>query len=192
MKHSVSKAMIAVALATAAVVAVPQRAAAAPIPSHVVGCIGETCIAAPDGGPVAVDPTGFTLEALWPDYIELLENPGGGHWLMKVLFQYTGTHDGTESMGQIQLLDKLGAPIAALNVQFDDLNPLEQANYEIFGPLNQPFKIYGFQLALSDGSGVDTLDWVAVSFSPARIPEPSMLLLAAAGLGVGLLRHRRR
>ena len=40
---------IGVALAVAA-----SPAAAAPITSHVVGCVGDGCTAAPDGGPVSV------------------------------------------------------------------------------------------------------------------------------------------
>ena len=112
-------------------------ATALPIDAHVVGCVGDFCTAAPDGGPVAVDPLGFTLDAFWgPDIITLLEDPGGGNWNMQVLFQFTGTHTGLEHMGAITLLDAVGAPIAALNVQFDDLNPLQRANYEIFGPLD--------------------------------------------------------
>ena len=158
-------------------------AAAAPIDAHVVGCAGDICTAAPDGGAVAVDPLGFTLDVFWgADVITLLQDPGGGHWNMRVLFQFTGTHDGTETMGAVTLLDALGSPIGALNVQFDDLNPLQRANYEIFGPLDQPFPVYGFQMAFSDGSGVDTMDWVNVSFLPAEAqiaPEPSVLALIA-------------
>src|SRR5687768_10874465 len=106
-------------------------AAAAPIDAHVAGCVGDFCTAAPDGGPVSLDPLGFTLDVFWgPDFITLTEDPGGGHWNMQVLFQYTGTHSGLEHMGVATLLDAGGAPIGALNVQFDDLNPLQRANYE--------------------------------------------------------------
>jgi hypothetical protein len=166
---------------------------AAPIDSHVVGCLAGACTAAPDGGPVAVDPLGFTLDAFWgPEVIVLDENPAGGHWNMRVLYQFTGTHTGLEHMGAITLLDAAGLPIGALNVQFDDLNPLQQANYEIFGPLDQPFSVYGFQLAPSDGSGVDTMDWVSVTFFPATapaVPEPALALLV--GLGALLVVARR-
>jgi hypothetical protein len=171
-------------------------AGAVPIDAHVVGCVGDGCTAAPDGGPVAVDPTGFTLDVFWgPDVITLTEDPGGGNWFMQVLFQFTGTHDGTENMGAVTLLDAVGAPIAALNVQFDDLNPLQRANYEIFGPLDQPFPVYGFQMALSDGSGVDTMDWVSVSFFPATadtVPEPSVMALVAIGAVALIVRQVRR
>ena len=183
------------AIALAAITGAAVPADAAPIASHVIGCIGDTCSAEPDGGPVAVDPLGFTLDAFWGgEYIELDEDPGGGHWNMHVLFQFTGVHGGLEHFGVISPLDAGGAAIGALNVQFDDLNPLQQANYEIFGPLDQPFRIYGFQLALSDGSGVDTMDWVRVSFHPASVPsvpEPATACLAVLG-GVAALRRRRR
>ncbi|HEV8397295.1 MAG TPA: hypothetical protein VGQ37_23590 [Vicinamibacterales bacterium] len=188
---------IAGALA-AAWVLLALPAAAAPIDAHVTGCVGDVCTAAPDGGPVAVDPLGFTLDTFWgPDFIELTEDPGGGHWNMQVLFQFTGTHTGLEHFGAISLLDAAGLPIGALNVQFDDLNPLQRANYEIFGPLDQPFAVYGFQLGLSDGSGVDTMDWVSVSFFPASatVPEPSVIVLVAlvavAIVGRQIMRLRR-
>jgi hypothetical protein len=186
-------AALTICLATAAYT---SAATAAPIESHVVGCAGDFCTAAPDGGPVAVDPTGFTLDAFWgADIIELAEDPGGGHWNMQVLFQFTGTHGGLEHFGTISLLDAAGLPIGALNVQFDDLNPLQRANYEIFGPLDQPFPVYGFQLGLSDGSGVDTMDWVSVSFFPAsatRVPEPAVIILVALGAVALVARQIRR
>ena len=67
---------------------------AAPIEAHVVGCAGNLCTAAPDGGPVAVDPLGFTLDVFWgPEVITLTEDPAGGHWNMEVLFQFNaGVH----------------------------------------------------------------------------------------------------
>jgi len=171
-------------------------ATAAPIDAHVVGCIGDFCTAAPDGGPVSVDPDGFTLDVFWgPDVITLTEDPGGGHWNMQVLFQFTGTHSGLEHMGAVTLLDAVGAPIAALNVQFDDLNPLERANYEIFGPLDQPFPVHGFQLALSDAPGVDTMDWVSVSFFPATAttaPEPEVIALVSVAVVAVLVRQIRK
>lgn len=180
----------------AALILCALPAAAAPIDAHVVGCIGDFCTAAPDGGPVSVDPTGFTLDVFWgPDFITLTEDPPGGHWIMQLLFQFTGTHDTTDNMGLVTLLDSAGAPIAALNENFDDLNPLQRANYEIFGPLDQPFPVYGFQLAFSDGSGVDTMDWVSVSFTPATattVPEPEVLALIALGAGAAIARQVRR
>ena len=180
------KSRIAGALAAVSIVcALPAAAVAAPIEAHVVGCVGDFCTAAPDDGPISVIPAGFTLDVFWgPDVITLTEDPAGGHWIMQVLFQFTGTHSGLEHMGAITLLDAVGAPVAALNVQFDDLSPLQRANYEIFGPLDQPFPVYGFQLALSDAPGVDTMDWVSVSFTPATadvVPEPSVIALVAIG-----------
>jgi hypothetical protein len=188
---------IARALAAVWIVcALPSAAAAALIDAHVVGCVGDFCTAAPDGGPVAVDPDGFTLDVFWgPDVITLSEDPAGGHWIMQVLFQFTGTHSTLEHMGEITLLDALGAPIGALNVQFDDLVPLQRANYEIFGPLDQPFPVYGFQLALSDEPGVDTMDWVSVSFTPATasvVPEPSVIALVAIGALALVVRQIRK
>ena len=161
-----------------------RPAMAAPIAAHVEGCVGDSCTAAPDGGPVSIDPDGFTLDVFWgPDFITLTEDPPGGHWIMQVLFEFTaGAHSGLEHMGAITLLDAVGASIGALNVQFDDLNPLERANYEIFGPLDQPFDVYGFQLALSDSPGVEAMNWVNVRFLPATattVPEPEVWALIA-------------
>lgn len=171
-------------------------ATALPIDAHVVGCLGDICTAAPEDGPVPVDPLGFTLDVFWgPDVIALAEDPGGGHWNMQVLFQFTGEHTGLEHFGSISLLDDAGMPIAALNVQFDDLNPLQRANYEIFGALDQPFPVYGFQLGSSDGSGVDTMDWVSVSFFPATagtVPEPSVVVLVALAAAAIVTRQIRR
>jgi len=183
-------------VALAACVLFAPQAGAAPIDAHVVGCVGDFCTAEPDGGPVSVDPLGFTLDVFWgPEFIELEQDPAGGHWNMQVLFQFTGTHSGLEHFGAISLLDAAGVPIGALNVQFDDLNPLQRANYEIFGPLDQPFPVYGFQLALSDGSGVDTMDWVSVGFFPATVrpvPEPSVIILAGVAVIALLARQIRR
>ena len=175
-------------------------AAAAPIPAHVEGCVGDFCTAAPDGGPVSVDPDGFTLDVFWgPDFITLTEDPPGGHWNMQVLFEFTaGTHSGLDHMGVITLLDAVGAPIGALNVQFDDLNPLERANYEIFGPLDQPFDVHGFQLALSDSPGIEAMNWVRVGFVPATataVPEPevwALIAIAAVAIVVRQVRRLRR
>lgn len=181
-------------------VIIARPAVAAPILAHVEGCVGDFCTAAPDGGPASVDPAGFTLDVFWgPDVITLTEDPPGGHWNMQVLFEFTaGTHSGLEHMGVITLLDAVGAPIGALNVQFDDLNPLERANYEIFGPLDQPFDVHGFQLALSDSPGVDAMNWVSVSFFPAtatNVPEPevwALIAIAAVAIVVRQVRRLRR
>jgi len=177
-----------------------RPAAAAPIAAHVEGCVGDFCTAAPDGGPVSVDPDGFTLDVFWgPYFITLTEDPPGGHWNMQVLFEFTaGTHSGLEHMGAITLLDAVGASIGALNVQFDDLNPLERANYEIFGPLDQPFDVYGFQLALSDSPGIEAMNWVSIGFVPATataVPEPevwALIAIAAVAIVVRQVRRLRR
>ena len=172
-----------------------RPAVAAPIAAHVEGCMGDFCTAAP--GPVSIDPDGFTLDVFWgPDFITLTEDPAGGHWIMQVLFEFTaGTHSGLEHMGVITLLDAVGAGIGALNVQFDDLNPLERANYEIFGPLDQPFDIHGFQLALSDSPGVEAMNWVSVRFLPAtatHVPEPEVWALIAIGAVAIVVRQVKR
>jgi hypothetical protein len=168
---------------------------AIPVTAEVTGCVLTSCTVEPVGGPVDVDPLGFTLEVEWfPDYLELLAN-SEGEWLMKLVFEFTGVHDGTENMGVVTLLDAVGNPIGALNEQFDDLNPLTQANYEIFGPADTAFPIHGFTLGLSDGSDVTTMRWVSARFSPAAIvavPEPASLLLLGAGIGVALARRARR
>ena len=53
-----------------------RPAVAAPIAAHVVGCVGDSCTAAPDGGPVSIDPDGFTLDVFWgPGFIALTEAP---------------------------------------------------------------------------------------------------------------------
>ena len=169
---------------------------ATPITGDVIGCIGDACTAEPIGGPVDLDPTGFTIEMTWfpPEFITLTENPPGGNWLLDLEFAFTGTHSGLEDMGVVTLLDLAGSPIAALNVQFDDLNPLNNANYEIFGPADQAFPLGGLTLALSSMPGVDTLQFVRARFLPAEIgvvdaPEPGLPLLA--GVAGGLLALRR-
>jgi len=66
------------------------------------------------------------------------------------------------------------------------------ANYEIFGPSSF---IHGFTLSLSEGSGVDTMQWTRATIFPAsivQVPEPSALWLFAAGLGLALRKRRAR
>jgi hypothetical protein len=178
-------------------------AAAAPIPAAITGCVGSTCTIEPTGGPVAVDPTGFTLDIDWaPDCLELVAN-SDGEWWMRLNFEFTGEHDGTENFGTVTLYDKHGLPIPALNVQFDDTNVVGNvipAVYQIFGPEDTPFIIQGLSLTNSDGSGVDTMNWVSARFfdsAPAEcpqcpVPEPSVMLLVGAGLAGTLIRRRRQ
>ena len=63
------------------------------------------------------------------------------------------------------------------------------ANYEIFGPADQSFRLSGLTLALSSMPGVDTLQFVRAVFSPAVVgvvdaPEPAMPLLVTLGFGL--------
>jgi hypothetical protein len=183
------------ALAAAIVFYSNATAVAVPIPSEVIACVADSCTIEPIGGPVAVDPLGFTLDVEWgPDFLLLNEDPGG-HGLMNLFFTFTGVHDGTENLGEITLLDSAGNPIPGLNVSIDDLNadPIAGTvrwNYEIFGP--SAF-LHGFSMALGDGSGVDTMAWTGARIFPAElveVPEPSLLCLLGAGLGLALRRRR--
>ena len=189
--------MRVLALAVALLFASHTLALAVPIPAEVIGCIADSCTIEPIGGPVDVDPLGFTLDVEWgPNYLLLNEDPGG-HGLMNLFFTFTGAHDGTEALGQITLLDSAHNPIPLLNVSIDDLNADAVAgtvrwNYEIFGP--SAF-LHGFSMALGDGSGVDTMQWTGARIFPAelvevRVPEPSLLYLLGAGLGLALRRRR--
>ena len=173
-------------------------AAAVPVLAQVVSCTGGlygTCTVEPIGGPVDVDPLGFTLEVTWgPDYLLFTPDPNGGGviGLMHLYFDYTGTHEGTEHLGDISFLDEGGNPIIDPNVGFDDLNPVAgevRANYEIFG--SSAF-LHGFTLSLSEGSGVDTMQWTSATIWPAslvQVPEPSMLCLLGAALGLAIRRR---
>ena len=171
--------------------AVPARAS---IISTVTGCVAMTCTIEPVGGPVDVDPTGFTLDVEWSEILHFFED-AGGHGFMRLHFEYTGTHDGTESFGHISFFDTGGNPLLTPDGEFDDSAAaagLLTANYEVFGPESL---LGGFSLETSDGSGVDTLRWTSATISPAQIdavPEPSALLLIAAGAGVAALRRRYR
>jgi PEP-CTERM motif-containing protein len=189
------------ALASAILLSSATMAVAVPILAEVVGCTGGllgTCTVEPIGGPVDVDPLGFTLEVTWgPDYILFTPDPGGGtqQGLMHLFFDFTGTHQGTEHLGDITFLDAGGNPILDPNVGFDDLNPaagVVTANYEIFG--SSAF-IHGFSLSLSDGSGVDSMQWTSATIHPAslvQVPEPSLLWLLGAGFGLAIRRRCSR
>jgi hypothetical protein len=188
-------------LASAILLSSATMASAVPLPAEVVGCTGGllgTCTVEPIGGPVDVDPLGFTLEVMWgPDSLLFTPDPGGGTQagLMKLFFTYTGTHDGTEHLGDITFLDVDGNPILDPNVGFDDLNPVAgvvTANYEIFG--GSAF-IYGFALSLGDGSGVDTMQWTGATIYPTslvQVPEPTTVLLLSVGIGLAVRRRFRQ
>jgi hypothetical protein len=183
------------ALAVALLFYSNATAIGAPIPAEVIACIADFCTIEPVDGPVDVDPLGFTLDVEWgPNYLLLNEDPGG-HGLMNLFFTFTGVHDGTEHLGQITLLDSAGNAIPELSVQIDDLNAVAGTvrwNYEIRGP--SAF-LHGFSMALGDGSGVDTMAWTGARIFPAelvevRVPEPSLLCLLGAGLGLAVRRRR--
>ena len=187
-------------LASAILLSSATMTAAAPILSEVVSCTGGllgTCTVEPIGGPVDVDPLGFTLEVMWgPEYILFTEDPGGGtqSGLMRLFFTYTGTHEGTEHLAiDLTFLDADGNPLAEPHGGFDDLNPVAgvvTANYDLFGPSGV---IHGFSIGLSDGSGVDSMQWTGATITPAslvEVPEPSTLLLLGAGLGLAIRRRR--
>ena len=189
-----------VVLASALFLSSATMAVAVPILAEVVSCTGGllgTCTVEPIGGPVDVDPLGFTLEVMWgPDFLLFTPDPGGGsqQGLMHLFFNFTGTHEGTEHLGDITFLDAGGNPILDPNVGFDDLNPVAgvvTANYEIFG--SSAF-IHGFSLSLSEGSGVDSMQWTGATIWPTSLveaPEPSALWLLGAGLGLVFRRRRR-
>jgi hypothetical protein len=161
--------------------------------SSVTGCVAMTCTIEPVAGPVDVDPTGFSLDVEWSEILHFFED-AGGHGLMRLYFEYTGIHDGTEFFGHISFVDTAGNPLLTPDAEFDDstaIAGLLTANYEIFGP--ESF-LGGFSLDLSDGSGVDTLRWTSATIWPAQIetvPEPSALLLLGAGAGIAAWRRYR-
>jgi hypothetical protein len=172
---------------------------AVPILAEVVSCTGGllgTCTIEPISGPVDVDPLGFTLEVAWDPYLLFTPEPGGGspQGRMNLFFTYTGSHDGTSNLGNITLLDINGDPIANPDVEFDDLNAVAgvvTAHYEIFGT---SALLRGFTLALSDGSGVDSMQFTGASTYPTSlvpVPEPSVLLLFGAGLALAVRRRHR-
>ena len=187
-----------------------STAFAVPIPAFISGCDATSCTVAPNGGPVSVDPTGFTLEVdFTPEHIELIEPfDDRGEWLLQLVFDLTGLPDGTEDFGDIDLIEMDGGPILDLNVQFDDQdnNATELvANYEIFGPDTfSSFFVHGFNLALSSvdplPGNLVTLDFAVARFTVRQgaidqgvwVSEPSTLALLGLGLlGVGYARRRR-
>ena len=91
-------------LASAILLSSATMAVAVPVLADVVSCTGGllgTCTVEPTGGPVDVDPLGFTLEVTWgPDFILFTEDPFGGTQSghMQLFFTFTGTHDGTEHL----------------------------------------------------------------------------------------------
>lgn len=184
-----------------------SSSASAAVISSGITCVLQTCTVEPDGGPVAVDPGGFTLEVAWSS--QMLELLGvidsGDWWALNLEFDFTGAHGGVDNWGVITLLDQMGNAIGfgdGLNPQFDDSNPVGNTlmvNYEIHnsGLANQNHFIYGFRLALSDSPGLVTMDWVSARFSPAAVhiapvAERATLLLLGVGLGAAGLRRYRR
>jgi hypothetical protein len=190
----------ATAFAAALLLSSANLAVADPVLADVVDCSGDllgTCTIEPVGGPVDVDPLGFTLEVTFSPVLLFTPDPDGGtqDGFMRLFFNFTGTHAGTEHLGDITFLDGLGNPILDPNVGFDDLNPVAgvvTVNYEIFG---NSALISGFLLSLSDGSGVDTMQWTRATIFPTslvEVPEPSVLWLLGAGLGLAFRRRRSR
>ena len=187
-----STAAVGILLSTGAV------AHAAVIPATVACALGA-CTVTPNAAPIAVDPNGFTLDLDWaPQDIVLSGLEQNDWWALVLHFDFTGTHDGTDNFGVITLVDEFGVAVANLNEQFDDVHVAGNsftANYQIFndGADFDEFFVRGLQLAFSDGSGVDTLDFTKAVFSPAsvRVPEPVSILLLGAGLAaVGRRRFR--
>jgi hypothetical protein len=192
MKSSISLALSGLLLAAV-------TATAAPIASS-VSCVASTCTVTPNGGAVALDPTGFTLDLDWTPQDVVLDALENGDWYGLVLyFDYTGTHDGTEHFGVITLRDGAAAIDANLSPQFDDLHILATsftANYQVFnqGVDFEEFLVRSLHLALSDGGGADTLTFNKAVFFPASVraaPEPLSLSLLGLGL-LGLAARRMR
>lgn len=184
---------IKVAAAVVGLLLFSGSTATAAIIAEVIGCAGQTCIVEPIGGPVDVDPTSFTLDVEWSQILRYVDLDDRG--LLRLTFEYTGEHEGTEHFGNITLLDPSGSPILALSVGFDDSDPMAgilTATFDIFGPAAF---LGGFTLAPSDGSGVDTLRWTRATIFPTelvQVPEPSALFLLSAGLGIAVMRRHRR
>ena len=88
---------------------------------------------------------------------------------MRLFFTYTGTHEGTEHLAiDLTFLDADGNPLVDPHGGFDDLNPVAgvvTANYDLFGPSGF---IHGFSIGLSDGSGVDSMQWTGATITPPR------------------------
>jgi hypothetical protein len=166
--------------------------ASAAIITEVIGCLALTCVVEPIGGPVAVDPTSFTLEVAWSEVLRLLDLDDRG--LLRLTFEFSGEHEGTEHFSDVELLDTLGNPIPTRAAGFDDAHAgvgILIASFDITrGP--EAF-LGGFRLGPSDGSGVDTLQWTRADIYPTElvpVPEPSTLILLTAGLGLTAMRRR--
>ena len=181
---------------------------AAPILASISGCTAASCTVTPSAGPVVVDADGFTLEVDWaPEHIALIEpNDDRGEWLLQLTFDVTGTPDGTEGFGNIDLIDMSGGAILLI-VGFDDVTnfvPVLRANYEIFGPdVLETFFVHGFDLGISQVRGNNVgLAWTGATFIArngsidrgvwSSVPEPTTILLLGLGLaGLGFARRRQ-
>jgi len=164
----------ALVLVLAAVAAV--AAGAAPVTGSVSGCDASGCTIAPDAGPVAVDPAGFTLGVdISPEHLALSEPADDrGEWLLQLRFEVMGQPDGTEAFGDIVLTEMGGVQIAALNEQFDDQNsaglPTLLVNYEIFGPdSGGEFFVHGLELGSSALAGTASDPITGLAWTSARL-----------------------
>ncbi|MEL7538939.1 MAG: PEP-CTERM sorting domain-containing protein [Pseudomonadota bacterium] len=204
-------------IATSLALLFSQTAIATPINAS-VSCAMNSCDITPIGGPVALDNTGFTIEADWsPQHIELGEPADDrGEWLLQMRFDVTGTvtaSDSLETIGFSDFTDKNGVPI--LPIQFDDVNFVQATgtlfvNFEIFGPDTlSTFLAHGLNLqqssfvalngttitsfAFRDADISTSMGTAVAGVWPTAVPEPTTLALIGLGLtAIALMRRRRK